>query len=394
MTKKFTNKKGTALITSLLVMGILTSVSIAISTLVVREIVITRLALDSAKAYYAAESGVEMALRDLKNNLPGWETPSDGTSVEVIGGSGEYSISNRADFYGGNGADCSGGGEVCSSFYPYFDPKEYDFKSFEDNPEALYGVLGLNESITVPLYTSGDEKIQKFVVQYYVDFGEVDLNFDLDGEISGWDILRWKIYGVTKDQTQATESINDFTGVTVISGGGGITTAKNPTWFGTGDDSGKCNNGGLSMITCLSYRSGAWNVEVLSSDDGQYIYDVRCAQNEAREYYRYDENGANVESCYPIGRFLEDHNRNYLTLTNFMNPAVFKTGSRAERIEKSKLYFRVVAYDNELVKEFADITSTGSSGDSEITLSVKKKRDSYLPVLNFALYHTADAPAQ
>jgi len=372
--KNLAGKKGTALITSLLVMGILTSVSIAISTLVVREIVTTRLALDSAKAYYAAESGVEMALRDLKNNLPGWET--ENASVEVTGGSGEYSISNRAKAYNG------------ASFYPYFDPKEYDFKSFEDHPEALYGVLGLNESITVPLYTSGEDKeqkkIQKFVVQYYVDFKGDDFQFDMS-KLGGWDILRWKIYGVDDlKETRPTESINDLTAATVLTSGDS-TSAGSPTWFGSGE----CKKTDGISIECLPYTSGDNGVE--QEIDGQYVYNMHCSQGEAREFYKYNNDGeSDVRSCYSIETFLEDHNRNYLTLTNFMNPAVFKTGSRAERIENSKLYFRVVAYDNELVKEFADITSTGSSGDSEITLSVKKKRDSYLPVLNFALYHTAD----
>ena len=95
--------------------------------------------------------------------------------------------------------------------------------------------------------------------------------------------------------------------------------------------------------------------------------------------------------CYPIKKFLENHTYNYLTLTNLMNQSVFPGDwTEADRLEKSKLYYRIESFDAELPREYADITSVGESGESSITLNVLKKRDSYLPVFNFALYHTAD----
>lgn len=393
LNKIWINKKGTALLTALLVMGILVSVSIAISTLVIREIVTTRLALDSAKAYYAAESGVELALLKLKYQLPGYAESDVGISVGD--GEGIYTILNRAQTY------------------PYFDDKEYDFASdtAKVDPSALYAVLGLNESITVPLFTvdkDGNEaKIEKFVVQYYTKFNADDFqDKKVDGEtFSGWDILRWKIYGMKGDAASdsggKTESINDFTAVTTF--GGILTNDASPSWFGSFNcDNDQDLQGTQAGINCKGYDpvppSSGSTIVTVDIDDKQYeqiVYDKICSPTDAREFYKYENDGSStVQACWPINSFIEYHKYNYLTLTNFMNPNVFKEAyTWADRLEKSKLYFRIVSYDEPLVREYADIVSTGKSGDSEITLNVKKKRGSTLPVLNFALYHTKpDSP--
>ena len=385
---KIRNQKGTALLTSMLVMGILTSVSLAISVLVVREIGVTRLTLDSGKAYYAAESGVELSLLALENNLPGFQYPGEGVEVELGDSSAVFDIKNRANVY------------------PYFDPEEYDLGSsiVKDNPTVFYDVLDLNESITIPLFIVDEDgieqEIDKFVVQFYVDFEAGDLKFkEILSErlLVDWDILRWKIHGLNKD-TLDTESINDFTAATFTSGGD-MTSPSQPSWFGSVN----CQEG-VDMendpIECVLY-SGERLQTPLQLEDGQYIYNTICLPTEAREYYRHVVDGdIQVEGCWGIDEFLENHNLNYLTLTNMMNPAVFENADWEFRKSKSKLYYRVEVYGNgitrsgdgdvEIVREFADITSTGTSGESTVTLNMKKKRDSYIPVLNFALYHTAE----
>jgi len=70
---KILRKEGSALLTALLIMGILIAVSLATSMLIVREVGLTKLTLDAGKAFYGAESGVEVALLQIEENLPGYE---------------------------------------------------------------------------------------------------------------------------------------------------------------------------------------------------------------------------------------------------------------------------------------------------------------------------------
>jgi hypothetical protein len=378
------SQKGTALLVALLVMGILTAVSMAVSSMIVRELQITRLALDAGKAYYSAESGVEIALLKLENNLPGFGEDLDGQTI----------------LDGGDGASFDLTIENSSPSYPYLIEEDYNFT---DAPAYVYyGVLELNESITLPLFSydhanpDGKKEVKNFVVAYYVKFDSGDL--DVEGvDLSSWDVLRWKIYGLTKNTgvEVVTESINDFTAVsTVVAGGGESSTkASQPSWFGSkdptqvGDWPHKKEN--------ILYTAYTISDPVFDQVDGQDVYAGTCLQTEAREHYSYgtEYTGVDVVHCYPIEKFLGIHEYNYLTLTNLMNPAVFDMDlhpTKVGRINLSRIYYRIEAFDGELPREYADITSVGKSGDSEITLNVLKKRDSYLPVFNFALYHTAD----
>jgi len=216
-------------------------------------------------------------------------------------------------------------------------------------------------------------------------------------------VLRWKIFGVKTDFVDAgsmeTESINDFTAVTVSVDTSYQTDAKIPTWFGSVD----CDGGDIEKdgITCADYdglpavnTSVSRGVESYFDDDsGQYIYNVICSPIQAREFYAYEDGEVVVKPCYNIKDFLVNHDFNYLTLTNMMNPAVFDSiYSKDDRMKLSRLYFRVEVYDGDgLVREYASISSVGASGDSKIALDVKKRRGYYLQVMNFALYHTKDA---
>jgi len=388
------SQKGTALLVALLVMGILTAVSMAVSSMIVRELQVTRLALDAGKAYYSAESGVEIALLKLENNLPGFHE-------EISSEAFELTIENL------------------SSSYPYLDSSKYEL---EDAPaDVYYGVLELNESVTFPLFSydeenpDGKKEVNKFVVAYYVKFTRDDLGEKVTGvSLNSWDVLRWKIYGLTtneggNDNPGVTESINDFTAVsTVIAGGEEFATnASAPSWFGSVDPD---TVGGEKFYTGIEYweyqknpifdqvQLKDENGELLEDELGnpivQDVYAGTCLPTEAREHYSYgtEFTGVDVVHCYRIRDFLVNHEFNYLTLTNLMNPAVFpKDWTETEKLNKARLYYRIEAFNEQLLpREYADITSVGKSGDSEITLNVLKKRDSYLPVFNFALYHTAD----
>lgn len=372
--KKAACERGTALIIALLVMGILTAVSLAISALVVREIGVTKMALDAGKAYYAAESGIEIGLLRIKENAPGWEPEGGGDAGgEIVanvfeGQDFELTLKNKADSY------------------PYLDSAKYDLEGAE--AEAFYDVLDLNESVTVPLFTADEKGVEipvtEFRVYFYVGFRPDDLNFD-SFALEGWDILRWKIYGL-KDGV--TESINDFTAASRDTEGG-FTNASKPSWFGSVSCEEK-DGFPDDAIACSIYNAPEGLVpENLYGFD---VYKDSCSPTKAREHYVYRNGEVDfVQYCYPIKDFLTEHQYNYLTLTNLMNPAVLddQEYDKDHRNQLSRLYFRVEAYDGDgLPMEYANLDSVGESGGSKVKLNALKKRGGQLPVFNFALYHT------
>lgn len=378
---------GTALIVALLVMGVLMAISLALSALVLRESVVTREFLDAGQSFYAAESASEIGLYGVKNNLPGWE-PKGGVSVPISVGENavaELKVSNKCRAY-----PCFDGGY------------DFDGKTSGVVPEAkaFYATLGLNESVTIPLFVMGDDglpqKVTDFVVEFYAGFGPDDLNVKrklITGEqvaVSDWDVLRWKIVGLNDPKkttkSMVTESISDFTSVSTLTGGL-KTMAEKPSWFGTMD------NWDSKDLVSGRYTDKIAYTPYTPSPGG-------CGVTEAREFYLYKSGEAGkseideVSHCYKLARFMNDHILNYLTLTNLINPSVLKS---SKDDKQTKLYYRVELFtDNgasgriatDTVRDFADITADGYSGRSKQSVNVKIKRDSFMPVFNFSLYST------
>lgn len=373
------NRKGTALIVALLVMGVLMAISLALSALVLRESVVTREFLDAGQAYYAAESASEIGLYGVKNNLPGWE-PENPVEIKIDEGYGSVAqllVRNK-----------------CKA-YPCFDDG-YDRASAEDNPEAFYTSLGLNESATIPLFVVGDDgeptAITGFRVQFYANFTKSDLKIQNNYNLSDWDVLRWKIVGLKEvEDKSVTESISDFTAVSFLNDPAqSKSSAEKPSWFGTD----KCNIvkpiEGLysNQIECIDYTLPSTPPDGLAP----------CGVTEAREFYLYNgltkgDRNIEVSYCYPLNQFIADHKLNYLTLTNLINPSVFMSSIDDA---KTKLYYRIELFTDKnsvktatnAVREYADITADGYSGKSKQSVNVKIKRDSFMPVFNFSLYST------
>ena len=399
----FTNKKGTALLVALLVMGVLISISLAISSLVLREVRITADFLDAGKAYYAAESGIEVALFELEDNLPGWEpgVDEDGEyaylkvddEFDVVS---EYKVKNR-----------------CNA-YPCFDDEDYE--GIDGIPfDKLYDVLELNESITIPLFVAdenvegGIANVEDFVVEYFVKFDPVDdLVFANKWDISGWDVLRWKVFGINGNDKTGT--ISDFTAVSSTNGNGSngangangvndgeLTGAEYPSWFGT-INCDQLSDRYNDDIKCLAY--GGSKFEIAEPGQISTVLAGTCMNTQAREYYDYvaagDEglDAEDIHHCYEVGTFLDNHDYNYLSLTNYMNPSVLNSDrfNIVERENLSRLYFRV-ELEGKTVREYADITANGYSGDSKQSISVQIKRGSFMPVFNFSLYSTYGSDA-
>lgn len=372
------------------------AVSLALSVLIFRETRITKEFIDSGQAYYAAESAIEVGLYRLNNNLPGWGT-QDYESLKIdddFNSVAELKVENQ-----------------CQA-YPCFD-EGFDISTAE--LKEFYSVLGLNESITVPLFVVEDgvtQDVTDFVVEFYAPFDpKQDLNVSptADWQLSGWDVLRWKIMGITNQNlaNPVTETVSDFTAVSMNNIGEQQYTsnAENPSWFGTID----CNavdgsNRYAPEIACAPYFIGAAGGKQIAFDPedlGQVskIYAGTCSQMEAREYYQYEYIGdekkvASINGCYSIKTFLDNHDLNYLTLTNLVNPSVFKD-YKNEAL--TKIYFRVELFGTsddgsissaETVREYADLTANGYSGKTKQSINVKLKRDSFMPVFNFSLYST------
>ena len=376
------NKKGSALLVSMLVMGVLVSTSLALSGLVLREIKIVKDTVNGGRSYFAAESALELALYKLNTELDGWETPAGGIDVSLSGGVvGNYDIDN-----------------TCNA-YPCFN-NDYDIVSRVPPLKEFYDVLELNKSITVPLFVSKDGVIvpvRDFTVEFFAAFNpQKHLNVKADN-LNGWDVLRWKILGIKNEKT---ESIGDFTALSVANladeGDSLLTNAEIPSWFGSiscykADQSNRYTN----KIRCGFYYGGNTAKAVDDPTQVAKVFDGNCDNEHAREYYSYggDEKMDTVFPCYPIKAFLQDHNLNYLTLTNLINPAVFKPGLNKEAL--SKIYYRVELFGgddgvtgNQTVREYADISASGISGKITKKLNVQKKRDSFMPVFNFSLYST------
>ncbi|MEK7672649.1 MAG: hypothetical protein AAB373_02075 [Patescibacteria group bacterium] len=392
----YKNQRGSALLVALLVMGVLISISLALSSLIFRETRITREFLDAGQAYYSAESGIELALYSLNSKLPGWEL-SKYMPFEVDGESdtvGEIKVENR-----------------CPA-YPCFDEDEFDKSTA--SPKEFYEVLDLNQAITIPLFVvenGKDVPVRDFTVEYFAAFNpSTDLKVKpTKGELSGWDVLRWKVFGIENlSGGQHSETISDFTAVSMLNNAGGdqfTSNATKPSWFGTRSCS-DYKNRYTGEIDCAPFlaENGKKNIieldpEGLDVDQLAKIFaGGSCGPTFAREYYEYEYFGderdvLSIKDCYSISDFLDPgkHTLNYLTLTNLINPSVFKDG--LEKDDLSKLYFRVELFAEDgqpaaTAREFADLTANGYSGDSKQSINVKIRRDSFMPVFNFSLYST------
>ncbi|PIR54990.1 hypothetical protein COU74_04620 [Candidatus Peregrinibacteria bacterium CG10_big_fil_rev_8_21_14_0_10_36_19] len=379
----FRDQRGTALLVALLVMGVLLAISLALSSLIFREVRVTKNLMSSGRAYYAAESGVEEALYYLDSRLPGWS--AENAAVKIGDASSfQYKVKNK-----------------CNSF-PCFDKEEYELDN-ADLPvptHKFYSTLELNENITIPMFTVDEEgevvPVEDFTVEFFTNFDpSSDLKLDISN-VSGWDVLRWKLFGMRNvDGSYKTESLHDFTAVSaaknIKTGEDFLSNAKNPSWFGTLDCDSTSKDRVTNEISCPFYS----NVNIAGGNDNKQF----CTNLEARDFYLYSgEQFVTKKSCYPISDFLQAHKTgsaeggtglNYLSLTNLMNPAMLKdTFNEQQKKDASRIYFRVETYDKNTVREVANITSDGFSDGVKQSINVNIKRDSYMPVFNFSLYST------
>lgn len=438
-------RKGSAIIVALLVMAILLTMTLSLSLLMVSEMRQTGDVVAAGKAYYAAEAGIENALLDLSEHLPGYQTTglfnaddSGWVNVEAKDPAGaedgvlsyNYRIRNQGDRY------------------PYFDADKpiyltpgvgitkdnlYDVNGTgASNMWATYSVLPLNQTVTIPLYTACPDGITYrdvtgFVLEYYVDF-DMDKEKDNPLDISSvylqdFDILRWKLFGEPTDAVAGgptrTDAISDF--YPALEGDG----PDNPVCIGT--DPGlaandKCNYPIVEVVDIgdepvlddwktfsSSFASagdpvisGVWSQarECYTSDAGQQV--APSSESVDGSVINQIKRGCSIDT------FVKSHRRNYITITNVVNPEIIGISDPDKRNAKANIFYRLVASrpescpgaaenqntsgpdDNFMVRPAADISADGFASDGKVKQSIdaKLKLNSFLPVFNFTLFRT------
>ena len=387
---------GSALLVAILVMGILMTLTLGLSDLVIREIRQTGDMVAAGKAYFAAEAGVENALLDLHENLPGYETAhgvnDNYVSIkdEASGLDARYRILNKA------------------SSVPFFDQDKPIFLGNSNVPtnvnfvykfarEATFSELPLSESAVIPLYSSSDdgktyENVKDFLIQYYVNFNDTELQqsgFNSPDEFNNLDILRWKIFGKPAvGDTTKTDAISDFFPAAFKS------SARNPMCIGTLqslDPDGGCLFPVLAQDSEKNLPQSLWGAarECYLSDSGitGQLKDIQTAET----------GGCTIQD------FIQHHVQNYLVLGNVINPDVLLPGQKLDTAEakaKFKIYYRIIAAPGinppatdtnpKLVREAASISADGFAANGQVkqSIDVKINQSSFLPVFNFSLYHT------
>lgn len=434
-------KKGSALLITLLMLGVLMTMTLGISTLVIREIRVTQSIVDANKAYYAAEAGVEDSLLVLSTSLPGAEPEGSldaGNDQNDPSFAYSYSTSNKTDSVpsfpkdqpifvdrvalldGGQvNADC----QITNARNPLAIAYTNE-QLYQECPKATYRKLGLNETHIIPLYSVQDDglttdTVNDFLVEYYLNLKDGSDFYDaLQGmKLEEFDVLRWKIYGkpLVDSGPQRTESIADFyPGVTNNS-------PDRPVCIGT--DANIRAVEGANQETCvfpsLSKRPPT-DIDKPNLD----LSDVTL-WSAARECYQTDAGQAVTGGALIKGTtiddatgcqmrdFIDNHKENYLILTNMVNPNVAGISNLNDpsQLARADIYYRVLARrDTEmdikmsklapkmvkglsapkLVKDFAEISSQGFSAAGKVTksLDVRYKAPGFLPVFNFSLYKT------
>lgn len=191
--------EGSALLIALIIMGVLMTLALGVSELMIGTIKDSRILLEKGRAWYAAESGLEQALFEVYNSPPGFENEK---TFELNGQNLKYNYKISA----------------AAKQIPNKEPFEIQF------PEDSFDSLPLNESVTIPLFngTKAEDMIKRFRVDYYFA-PEIKLAGGfVDDDL---DILRVKIFGIAADGVM--EVISEF--LPADKGN----SAASPTCFGT-----------------------------------------------------------------------------------------------------------------------------------------------------------------
>lgn len=377
---KLIKQKGSALLITLLVMGVLMTLALGLSSLVMREIRITTDIVNAGKAYYAAESGIESALLDLHQKLPGFEKEDKMIKGELIVNNDSYNIGEDLTF------EYSIGNKAKSM--PFVDTEIINKELAQDDPKTyLYGYLDLNDTLTVPLFVQNEDgtvqNVSDFRVEFFID-AVPELNLALQKGVL--DMLRWKITGINSGaqlgsvcskyfdpnpDKLTTEFIGDYL----------------PVWIGSNEEWPSCF--GTTSVGFTDDRNGI-----------QYNENCAYLWQWAREafVYQIDSNGEartvkyteDTSNPVTIKEFLDCHDSNYLSLSNIFNPELLQGGSDFEKRKRARIYYRILVpnEDEYTIRDYAKIKAIGTFQKSRKQIEAFIKPNTFMPVFNFSLYRT------
>jgi hypothetical protein len=205
----------------------------------------------------------------------------------------------------------------------------------EDQDDDDWRSLGFNESIQIPLFYQDETEVKnlsEFIVNFYMPE-----NLNPHG-----DIFRWKILGL--NSSNETESISEYIGID-----GSKNSEANPSVFG-------------------------------ASPDTSLPQDFYSAN-----YYRPNGRGGFIfEEVYSINSFLNEHDYNYLVLTNIVQLAA--QGTLNDEEDQNEINFK---YESDpAVCEYVDLNTSSDYANVIQSINTLIKEGENLPVFDFALYHT------
>jgi hypothetical protein len=366
--KPLASRRGSALITTLLVTSLIMLIALGVAQLITGDLRTASEFVQDGKALYMAEAGLERGMLSLKGQLPGFKPKDLSVNVPAVNALGDEGLTYQVSF------------QTQSTDVPHVDPDAIG----ELNKLDAYLPLLQQHSVAIPLFTVKEDgtavTVKNFLVKYFVPFKTkvVGLN------IQDIDFFRWKIVGVNKDTNKA-ESIGDFTSVADYA------SAEKPNCFGTS----------IGEVADEAIDGGCIADSVKKVTDSQ-----NCNYSEARSYYQYVKNpnfDNSVElleaKCYAISAFLEHHKQSYLVLTNFVNQNIIQALNSDAQSALSRIYYRVVSTDP-VLRDKVIVQSTGSAGGvlglgggaglgaARQDLDIQIAGDAFLPVFNFSIYRT------
>ena len=233
-------------------------------------------------------------------------------------------------------------------------------------------------------------------------------------KLSSFDILRWKLYGEPLNTPGKTDAISDFYPAHDLN------NANQPVCIGNNWDlDPNCLKPIAELVTDKigsNVKNGIDSVPGQEIIENQNYFDKwsmarECYQSEAGWYVTGD---AAIQKSCTIGSFVQSHTKNYLTLTNVINPGIIGVDNPSIRNSKAKIYYRLVAKDSSvcqkaitsdafklatydsnssktpLPREYAEISADGFAAGRSVkqSIDVRLKLNSFLPVFNFSLYRT------
>lgn len=207
-----------------------------------------------------------------------------------------------------------------------------------DQDDDEWRSLSFNESLQIPLFHQDETEVvnlSEFIVNFYMPE-----NLNPKG-----DILRWKILGL--NSSNETESISEYIGID-----GSKNSDSNPSVFG-------------------------------ASSDSSLPQDFYSAN-----YYRPNGSGGFIfEEVYSINSFLNEHDYNYLVLTNIVQ--LNAQGVLTDEEDQNVINFK---YESDpALCEYVDLNASSDYANVIQSIRTLIREGENLPVFDFALYHTKGA---